>query len=140
MKLPALPLKIGQPWPFNGKFGHIDKSGKVRTPLKYDFASYYHHGLSMVRMKDKYGYIDTSSRLLSQLIYDEAFPFDHATTIVERYWLRYELSLDGREQFVGFSFKLNALLIIAGMLIFIGLSNLFYQVRSKLRFRPKKTH
>lgn len=116
-----------------GKFGHIDKSGKVRTPLTYDFASYYQHGLPMVRMKNKYGFIDTSSRLLIPLIYDEAFPFDQVTTIVERYWLRYELSLDGQAQFVGFSYKLKALFIIAGLLIFIWLSSLVNKLSSQFR-------
>jgi hypothetical protein len=115
----------------NGKFGHIDKSGKVRTPLQYDFASYYNHGLSMIRINDKYGYIDTSSRLITPLIYDEAFPFDQTTTRVERYWLRFELSLDGKEQFVGFSYKLNALLIIVGTLLFIWLNSLFNRVSRK---------
>jgi hypothetical protein len=118
----------------NGKFGHIDKSGKVRSPLTYDFASYYQHGLSMVRMKDKYGFIDTTNRLIIPLIYDEAFPFDHVTTIVERYWIRYELSLDGREKFMGFSYKLDAVLIILGLLLFIWLSSLFQRMISK--FRP----
>ncbi|GAB4020226.1 WG repeat-containing protein [Spirosoma koreense] len=117
----------------NGKFGHIDKSGKVRTPLTYDFASYYQHGLSMVRIRDKYGYIDTSGRLRIPLIYDEALPFDHKTTRVERFWLRYELSLDGREQFVGFSYKLNAVLIIVGTLLFIWLTSWFDKLSSKFR-------
>ncbi|MFD2568994.1 WG repeat-containing protein [Spirosoma soli] len=117
----------------DGKFGHIDKSGKVRTPLTYDFASYYQHGLSMVRMNNKYGFIDTSSRLIIPLIYDEAFPFDHVTTLVERYWLRYELSLDGETHFVGFSYKLKALFIIAGLLIFIWLSRLVKDLSSKFR-------
>ncbi|GAB3809573.1 hypothetical protein GCM10028819_51790 [Spirosoma humi] len=118
----------------HGKFGHIDKSGKVRTPLTFDFASYYQHGLSMVRMKDKYGFIDTTNRLIIPLIYDEAFPFDRVTTIVERYWLRYELSLDGTEQFIGFSYKLDAVLIILGLLLFVWLNSLFLRVISK--FRP----
>ncbi|GAB4029023.1 hypothetical protein GCM10028773_64560 [Spirosoma koreense] len=117
-----------------GKFGHIDKLGKVRTPLTYDFASYYQHGLSMVRMKDKYGFIDTTNRLVIPLIYDEAFPFDRITTIVERYWLRYELSLDGREKFIGFSYKLDAVLIILGLLLFVWFNSLFLRVISK--FRP----
>lgn len=118
----------------NGKFGHIDKSGKVRTPLKYDFASYYNHGISMVRIHDKYGYIDTTDHLITPIIYDEALPFDQATTRVERFWLRFELSLDGKERFVGFSYKLNALLIIVGLLIFIWLNSLF--VRMSRKFRP----
>ena len=116
-----------------GKFGHIDKSGKVRTPLTYDFASYYQHGLSMVRIKNKYGFIDTTNRLIIPLIYDEAFPFDQVTTIVERYWLRFELSLNGQEQFIGFSYKLDAVLIILGLLLFIWLNSLFLRVISKFR-------
>lgn len=116
-----------------GKFGHIDKSGRVRTPLQYDFASYYQHGLSMVRLKDKYGYIDTSSHLVIPMIYDEAFPFDEPTTRVERWWLQYELSLDGRARLVGFSYKLNAVLIIVGLLLFIGLNQVGQRVISRVR-------
>lgn len=117
-----------------GKFGHIDKWGTVRTPLQYDFASYFQHGLSMIRMKDKYGYIDTTGRLIIPLIYDEAFPFDQVTTLVERSWLRYELSLDGNEQFMGFSYKLDAVLILVGLLLFLWLSSLRQGVINP--FRP----
>ncbi|MGG7663991.1 WG repeat-containing protein [Dyadobacter sp. BHUBP1] len=111
----------------DGKFGHIDKSGKIRTPLKYDFASYYNHGVSMIRIDDKYGYMDTTGRFITKIVYDEALPFDHVTTTVERSWLRFELSLDGKEKFVGFSYKLNAVFIILGVIIFIWLNNLLYQ-------------
>jgi len=121
----------------NGKFGHIDKSGKVRTPLKYDFASYYNHGISMIRIHDKYGYMDTTGHFITEIIYDEALPFDRPITTVERSWLRFELSLDGEERFVGFSYKLNAVLIIIGVLIFIWLNNLLYQKMLKGRLARK---
>ena len=111
----------------NGKFGHIDKSGRIRTPLKYDFASYFNHGVSMIRIDDKYGYMDTTGHFITKIIYDEALPFDRTTTTVERSWLRFELSLDGEEEFVGFSYKLNAVFIILGVIIFIWLNNLLYQ-------------
>ena len=87
----------------------------------------------MIRIHDKYGYIDTSGRLITPIIYDEALPFDQATTRVERYWLRFELSQAGRERFVGFSYKLNALLIIVGTLLFIWLNSLFNRVSRKFR-------
>jgi hypothetical protein len=121
----------------NGKFGHIDKSGKVRTPLKYDFASYYNHGISMIRIDDKYGYMDTTGHFITEIIYDEALPFDKVTTTVERSWLRFELSLDGKEKFAGFSYKLNAVFIIIGVLIFVWLNNLLYQNVLKKRFVKK---
>jgi len=115
----------------NGRFGHIDKSGQVRTPLQYDFASYYNRGLAMVRIHDKYGYIDTTGRLIIPVIYDEALPFDQATTSVERSWLRFELAQNGREQWVGFSFKLKIVLIFVGTLLFIWLHSLLYGLFSK---------
>lgn len=125
----------------NGKFGHIDKSGRIRTPLKYDFASYYNHGISMVRMDDKYGYMDTTGHFITEIIYDEALPFDRPTTTVERSWLRFELSLDGKEKFVGFSYKLNAVFIIIGVLLFIWLNSLLYQrvLKGKLVRQGKKS-
>lgn len=110
----------------NGKFGHIDKSGKIRTPLKYDFASYYNHGISMVRIDNKYGYMDTTGHFITKVIYDEALPFDKVTTTVERSWLRYRLALDGKETFVGFSYKLNAVLILIGLFIFVRINGYFF--------------
>ncbi|WAC13980.1 WG repeat-containing protein [Dyadobacter pollutisoli] len=111
----------------NGKFGHIDKSGKIRTPLKYDFASYYNHGISMVRLDGKYGYIDTTGKFITEPIYDDALPFDRTTTTVERSWLRYQLSMKGKESFVGFSYKLNAVFIILGVMLFIWINGLLFK-------------
>lgn len=125
----------------NGKFGHIDKSGRVRTPLKYDFASYYNHGISMVRIDDKYGYMDTTGRFITEIIYDEALPFDRVTTTAERLWLRFELSLDGKERFVGFSYKLNAIFILIGVALFVWANNLLFQLMRRISATkaPKKS-
>ncbi|QRR00982.1 WG repeat-containing protein [Dyadobacter sandarakinus] len=117
----------------NGKFGHIDKSGKIRTPLKYDFASYYNNGVSMVRVDDKYGYIDTTGHFVTGVIYDEALPFDQKTTTAERSWLRFRLSLDGSEQFAGFSYKLNAVLILIGLLVFVRLNSFLFRYFQRFR-------
>ncbi|WP_082489325.1 WG repeat-containing protein [Dyadobacter sp. Leaf189] len=123
----------------NGKFGHIDKKGRIRTPLKYDFASYYNHGLSMVRLDDKYGYIDTTGKYITEIIYDEALPFDKTTTTAERSWLRYELSLDGKETFVGFSYKLNAVFILLALLLFVRINSyLFKKYQGKKWFKRSK--
>ncbi|MEO6282321.1 MAG: WG repeat-containing protein [Dyadobacter sp.] len=111
----------------NGKFGHIDKSGKIRTPLKYDFASYYNHGISMIRIDDKYGYIDTTGKFIMEAIYDDALPFDRTTTTVERSWIRYRLTMKGEESFVGLSYKLNAVLILLGVILFVWLNGLLFK-------------
>jgi hypothetical protein len=122
----------------NGKFGHIDKKGNIRTPLKYDFASYYNNGISMVRIGDKYGYIDINDRFIMEPIYDEALPFDKETTSVERHWLRYELARNGKEKFIGFSYKLNAVFILLGLAVFVYLNSLILK-RVQLA-RLKKAH
>lgn len=122
----------------NGKFGHIDKTGKVRTPLKYDFASYYNRGISMVRIDDKYGYIDINNRYIIEPIYDEALPFDKETTVVERLWLRFELSMKGEEKFIGFSYKLNAIFILIGLALFVYANSLIFKRMQIAKARRKK--
>ncbi|MCF2495155.1 WG repeat-containing protein [Dyadobacter chenhuakuii] len=122
----------------NGKFGHIDKKGKIRTPLKYDFASYFNRGISMVRINDKYGYIDINDRYIIEPIYDEALPFDKETTVVERLWLRFELSMKGEEKFIGFSYKLNAIFILIGLVLFVYINSFIFKRVQQARLRKKK--
>lgn len=121
----------------NGKFGHIDKKGKIRTPLKYDFASYFNRGISMVRINDKYGYIDINDRYIIEPIYDEALPFDKETTVVERLWLRFELSMKGEEKFIGFSYKLNAIFILIGLVLFVYINSFIFKRVQQARARKK---
>jgi len=115
----------------NGKFGHIDKKGRIRTPLKYDFASYYNNGTSMIWINGKYGYIDTNNHLITKVIYDRAMPFDTLTTTAERSGLKYELSLDGSEKFIGFSAIWNAVFICIGVVLFVVANNYFFRKRQK---------
>ena len=115
----------------NGKFGHIDKSGKVRIPLQYQFASYFNNGVSMVRVKDKYGFIDSTGTLVTEIKYDDAHPFDKKTTLVERFGLRYELTLKGQETFIGFSDEWKAIFILIGFLLFVAFSNFLFKRAQK---------
>lgn len=119
----------------NGKFGHIDKTGKVRTPLKYEFASYFQNGLSMVRVGDKYGYIDVDNKLVTRDDYAHALPFNQKTTTADRNGLRYELSLDGSEKFIGFSSVWNAIFIVIALVSFVGFNSYIYRRRQKRKTR-----
>ncbi|TDE13956.1 WG repeat-containing protein [Dyadobacter psychrotolerans] len=122
----------------NGKFGHIDKSGKIRTPLKYDFASYFHNGRSLVRIKDKYGYIDVNDKLVTPIHYDYALPFDDITTTANRHGLRYELTLDGKERFVGFSAGWNGLFILIGVVLIVYINSYFFKRSQKRKITKLK--
>jgi hypothetical protein len=119
----------------NGKFGHIDKTGKIRTPLKYEFASYFQNGLSMVRLNEKYGYIDVDNKLVTRDDYAHALPFNQKTTTADRNGIRYELSLDGTETFIGFSYVWNAVFIILAVCLFVWLNSSIYQRRQKRKTR-----
>ncbi len=119
----------------NGKFGHIDKKGQIRTPLKYDFASYFQNGLSMVRVGDKYGYINVDNQLVTRNDYAHALPFNQKTTTADRNGIRYELSLDGSEKFMGFSDAWNAVFIAIAVVLFISLNSCLYLRKQKRKTR-----
>lgn len=55
----------------NGKFGYVDKEGKVIIPLKYDWADDFHDGYAQVKLKDKYGVIDKSDKKIIPIKYDD---------------------------------------------------------------------
>ncbi len=119
----------------NGKFGHIDKKGRIRTPLKYEFASYFNNGISMIRIKDKYGYMDTTGHFITEVKYDNALPFDHKTTTADRFGLQYELALDGKETFIGFTDEWRAFFLLIGIVLFVAASNYLFRKGQKQKKR-----
>ena len=66
----------------DGKYGFVDKSGKVVIPFIYDWANDFKDGLAMV-VKDgkdadsnnEYGFVDKSGKVVIPLIYDGAGNF-----------------------------------------------------------------
>lgn len=53
----------------NGKYGYVDKTGKVVIPFKYDDAEEFHNGTAVVYIKDGYTLIDKSGKILLGKIY-----------------------------------------------------------------------
>ena len=54
----------------DGKWGYIDKTGKIITRLKYDFATNFSEGLSAVYIDGKWTFVDTLGREKSKFKYD----------------------------------------------------------------------
>jgi hypothetical protein len=54
----------------NGKFGFIDRTGKIQVPLKYDGVSSFSNGFAFVGSNDKFGYIDKSGNEIVPLRYE----------------------------------------------------------------------
>jgi len=54
----------------NGKWGFIDKSGKLVIPFKFDNISHFHEGIALVELNEKYGYIDITGKNITPIIYE----------------------------------------------------------------------
>jgi len=61
----------------NGKFGFIDRSGKLVIPCKWNGAGFFSQGLANVRSENgKWGYIDKSGTLVIPCKWKEVDPFE----------------------------------------------------------------
>ena len=54
-----------------GKYGYIDKTGRLVILCKYDRAFNFHEGLALVIKSRKCGYIDKTGREVAPFIYDD---------------------------------------------------------------------
>ncbi|HYC84611.1 MAG TPA: WG repeat-containing protein, partial [Chryseosolibacter sp.] len=60
----------------NGKWGFVDKTGKLVIPLRYDFVGNFSEGLATVTVNDKRGFIDKNGDLVIPLNYEFADSFN----------------------------------------------------------------
>ena len=58
-----------------GKYGFIDKTGRLVISYMYDGAYSFHEGLAAVKKGGKWGYVDKTGRLVISYMYDEAYSF-----------------------------------------------------------------
>ncbi len=72
----------------NGKWGYIDKTGKVAIPFTYNGASNFREGLALVGKNGKWGYIDKTGKVAIPFIYDDAgfFSKGMATVCKNKKW------------------------------------------------------
>lgn len=68
----------------NGKYGFIDKEGKVTVPFIYDSVGRFSEGVALVRQKGKYGFIDETGKVVIPLIYDYVTDFYEGVSIVTK--------------------------------------------------------
>lgn len=57
---------------FHGKFGYINKDGKVIIPAQYDYAGPFKNGIAIVSQSGNYGYINRSGKFLIPPIFANA--------------------------------------------------------------------
>jgi hypothetical protein len=59
----------------NGKFGYIDRSGKLVIPCIYENTYGFTEGLAAVKVKGKIGYIDVTGKMVIPPTFDDAYAF-----------------------------------------------------------------
>ena len=68
----------------DGKYGYIDKSGKMVIPFEYSWASPFHHGTAVVEKKsgnvEKYGLIDKNNSLIMPIEFELIWYYPYAQT------------------------------------------------------------
>ena len=76
----------------NGRWGYVDRSGRLAVPAKYTSAGSFSEGLAAVRAGEKYGYIDKSGKEVVRPAYEAAHAFHEGLAAVEK---------DGKWGFIG---------------------------------------
>ncbi len=64
------------------RFTFVDKSGRVISDKRYDYALYFSEGLAPVLINGKWGYIDQTGELVISARFDKAKPFSDGMGLV----------------------------------------------------------
>jgi hypothetical protein len=70
--------------PDGGKWGFVDKTGKLVAPLIYEDVWDFSEGLAAVKMNDYWGFIDKTGRMVIPAVYDDALWFEDGLAKVEK--------------------------------------------------------
>lgn len=82
----------------NGKYGVIDKTGKVVVPFKYDNTKeVFSDGLLGVELKGKWGFIDKTGNIIIPIEYDTVDKFSEGLAIVHKNKERYFINKRGEK-------------------------------------------
>ncbi len=68
----------------DGKWGYIDKKGKLVIDCQYDSASSFSDGLARVKKDGKIGYINSKNKVVIDFIYDEGNSFSEDLAYVRK--------------------------------------------------------
>lgn len=66
-----------------GKWGYMDRFGKLQIPVQWDNASSFSEGLAAVELNGMWGYIDTSGKIVIPLQFGYAHDFHEGIAVVQ---------------------------------------------------------
>ena len=67
-----------------GKYGYIDKTGRLVVPFEYDNTEFFSESLAAVQKNGKWGFINRAGRLVVPLEYDYVRDFAGGLAVVEK--------------------------------------------------------
>jgi hypothetical protein len=68
----------------DGKYGFVDKAGKLRIANRYDSIGKYAEGVAPIQIENKWGYLDKNDRIAIQPQFDEVGEFFRGIAIVKK--------------------------------------------------------
>lgn len=68
----------------DGKFGFVDRRGRLRIANRYDGIGAFHDGLAAMKLVGKWGFINTADEIVIQPTFDTVEPFDHGVAAASR--------------------------------------------------------
>lgn len=79
-------LSILKLFPFvnNGKWGYINKTGKIEIKAIYDEIGFFSEGLAAARLDEKYGFISKSNESVIPFNYDGVYDFESNRALIEK--------------------------------------------------------
>ena len=73
----------------DGKYGYIDKEGKVIIPFEYDDAKSFSEGLAAVKKDGKYGFVDKEGNEVIPFMFSQVYDFHNGLVYahIEENWV-----------------------------------------------------
>jgi hypothetical protein len=68
----------------DGRYGFVDKRGKLRIANRYDSIGKFHEGLAAVKLIGKWGFVNTGDQIVINPNYDHASYFKNSVAVISR--------------------------------------------------------
>lgn len=68
----------------NGKWGFVDRQGRLRIPNRYDKVKHFSEGLAPFSLRNRWGFLNKEDEIVYHPAYDDADPFENGLSKVKQ--------------------------------------------------------